>query len=184
MEESEDSIPVRIFVLEGHSNILREGSAQLVLRAGNYKKSMELAVVWIDKPRILYNSEYAIELLNLVLEEDEVERLLDIPSSSYYSKLVEFWKYYDTNLQTEYNEVMSEYYRRADFAIQNFDAEKQIEGAHTDRGKIYILYGEPDKVNRTYEERDGTVEVWEYNNLKKQFIFTDNTGMGNYTLLK
>jgi hypothetical protein len=60
------------------------------------------------------------------------------------------------------------------------------EGWHTDRGRVYVLYGESDEVERfpsTSESKP--YEIWHYNQIEGSviFVFIDRTGFGEYTLV-
>ena len=71
---------------------------------------------------------------------------------------------------------MAEYFNRADYAFFNFKTIYEKDGAKTDRGKIYILYGAPDDVKNTMNEKGEAQEIWIYHKLRKQFTFeTDKT---------
>lgn len=60
------------------------------------------------------------------------------------------------------------------------------EGWRTDRGRVYILYGEPSDIER-HPMGDNTkpYEVWQYDHIEGgvQFIFVDRTGYGEYILV-
>ena len=59
-------------------------------------------------------------------------------------------------------------------------------GMKTDRGRIYILYGEPDEIERYPNDIDKKpYEIWHYNRLEGgvYFIFGDVSGFSNYELL-
>jgi GWxTD domain-containing protein len=57
-------------------------------------------------------------------------------------------------------------------------------GALSDRGRIYIRYGPPDRIQHFGDEmaREGRWEVWYYLQLGEQFTFYDPQGMGDYQL--
>ena len=78
---------------------------------------------------------------------------------------------------------MSEFYSRIDFAIDNFSSINKSDGAKTDRGKVFIKYGEPSSNERVFSNNK-VLEIWQYEQLEKKFIFTDNTGTGNFILEK
>ena len=91
-------------------------------------------------------------------------------------KLYEFWKKHDPTPYTAYNEAMTEYYNRVDYAFFNFQTTLRNDGALTDRGKIYILYGKPDSMDRNLTE-NSTFEIWKYTKLNKKIKFqTQSTG--------
>jgi GWxTD domain-containing protein len=57
-------------------------------------------------------------------------------------------------------------------------------GALSDRGRIYIRYGPPDRIQHFGDEmsREGRWEVWYYLEIGQQFTFYDPQGMGDYQL--
>lgn len=60
------------------------------------------------------------------------------------------------------------------------------EGWRTDRGRIYILYGEPSDIER-YPMSDNAkpYEIWQYDHIEGgvKFIFVDRSGYGEYILV-
>ena len=92
------------------------------------------------------------------------------------------WKDLDPTPDTEYNELMNEYYKRVSYANENFDGWK--DGWETDRGMIYILFGPPDQVERTNPSMANSTlyQIWTYNKISKQFIFKDQNGFGDFRL--
>ena len=60
------------------------------------------------------------------------------------------------------------------------------EGWQTDRGRVYLLYAEPDEVERFPNQGDSKpYEIWQYNQIESGviFVFIDRTGLGDYTLV-
>ncbi len=60
------------------------------------------------------------------------------------------------------------------------------EGWRTDRGRVYILYGEPDEVQRFPSSQDSKpYEIWNYHQIEGgvEFVFIDRTGFNEYTLV-
>ena len=59
-------------------------------------------------------------------------------------------------------------------------------GWQTDRGRVFLIYGEPDEIERfpsTSESKP--YEIWHYYNIENgvEFIFVDRSGSGNYELV-
>ena len=99
--------------------------------------------------------------------------------------LFNFWKKREYDPITKKNKYREVYIRRAEFANQNFGWGKR-EGYLTDRGRVYLLYGEPDE--KEYHNSEGNMkpyEIWTYNNIEGgvNFYFGEITGFGNYELL-
>ncbi len=173
-----------IFKLNNFSTKLEEGKVKVVVISDSLKKEFNLNVIWPGKPRSLYNAEFAIELLEYITDYETVDELLSYPKEEYYKKLIEFWNTYSPKRKVSYNKMMYEFYKRVDYAILNFASVNNRNGSETDRGKIYIKYGKPDKIEREYSELNDITEIWIYKKINKKFIFTDKSGLGNYILVK
>lgn len=60
------------------------------------------------------------------------------------------------------------------------------EGWRTDRGRVYILYAEPDEIDRRPSSEGGKPhEIWSYYRIENGvlFVFIDRTGFGDYVLV-
>jgi hypothetical protein len=58
-----------------------------------------------------------------------------------------------------------------------------LSGSLTDRGRIYIKYGEADEIEtKTMQMQSKPVLIWRYGGGKK-FIFMDLSGAGRYELI-
>ncbi|MBI1936907.1 MAG: GWxTD domain-containing protein [Ignavibacteriales bacterium] len=141
-----------------------------------------MRVVWHDKPSTLMNPELAIGLLEYITDKAKVKSLLKGSSDKYYGNLVKFWTETFPGKKFAYNKLMAEFYERADYAQKNFSSINIPNGAKSDRGRIYIMYGQPDDVRRDYSMDKKVLEIWNYSDLKKEFVFADDTGLGNYKL--
>ena len=71
-------------------------------------------------------------------------------------------------------------------ANKNFKAD-YIEGWKTDRGRIYIVYGKSDDIERhPFESSTRAYEIWKYDNIQGGviFVFVDLSNQsGDYTLV-
>ncbi len=134
---------------------------------------------WTDMPYALYDIDIAIRLMEYILKPEELNAMLDGSSEERQKKFLAYWKQRDPSPQTEYNEMMAEYYRRVDYAFFNFYTNREF-GWRTDRGKTYILFGEPSKISREFPINRPTQEVWVYDEIKTKFVFADRTNTGNY----
>ncbi|HUU06145.1 MAG TPA: GWxTD domain-containing protein [Patescibacteria group bacterium] len=93
----------------------------------------------------------------------------------------EFWKQRDPDPTTPENEFRTEYYRRIDFANHLFRGGDS--GWLSDRGRIYILLGEPERRDvfpSGYSFYDPPVEIWYYGFFP--IIFVDYEREGLYKL--
>ncbi len=111
----------------------------------------------------------------------------------------EFWHRRDPDKTTPTNEFKEEHYRRIAYANERFAS--GIPGWMTDRGRIYIIHGEPTEIERhpsggTYErpmhEGGGTTsvfpfEIWRYRHVGNvgedvELEFVDTSNSGEYRL--
>ncbi|MCW8848333.1 MAG: GWxTD domain-containing protein, partial [Melioribacteraceae bacterium] len=102
----------------------------------------------------------------------------------YYSELLDYWIEKFPANGMKFNFAMEEYYKRADHAIKNYSSLNSTDGAERDRGKIYILYGEPTSTERNYTEMNEIIEVWNYENSGRKFVFKDVNGTGKFDIVK
>ncbi|CUU10499.1 GWxTD domain-containing protein [Candidatus Kryptobacter tengchongensis] len=82
-------------------------------------------------------------------------------------------------------EFRKKYLDRVEQANEKFTT-RFLPGWRTDRGRVYIIYGPPDEVERyPYSENMKPYEIWHYYNLQGGviFVFGDRTGFGSYELL-
>ena len=78
-----------------------------------------------------------------------------------------------------------EYYERVEYANEQWSSPSR-KGWQTDRGRVYILYGEPDQYERRpVGSSENPYEIWYYNNIEGgvEFDFIDMTGFGDYRLV-
>jgi len=174
------------FVLRNFSQTLMEGKLLFKIGSGDNlaERDFPIRVEWINKPISLRNSESAIEMLQYIEKEERVSELLNSDSEEYLKLLHEYWREFDPSPKTEYNEIMEEFYSRIDYAALEFKGLSKRTGLSTDRGKIYIKYGDPYTIERSSTELGYIVETWNYNNPKQIFIFIDKQGTGNFVLIE
>jgi len=99
--------------------------------------------------------------------------------------LYNFWKTRDDNPSDEGNNYFRKYLQRIKEANLKFTALKK-EGWKTDRGRVYLIYGEPSEIER-YPNQIETrpYEIWHYQNIEGGafFVFADITGFSDYQLV-
>ena len=101
--------------------------------------------------------------------------------------LREFWRRRDPTPGTAANEAEDGFYRRIAEANQRFreGGAARIPGWRTDRGRVFIRYGDPDDVRREPQTgADRPWEAWKYTKSRElKFVFLDLTRLGNYSLI-
>ena len=75
--------------------------------------------------------------------------------------LFAFWKRRDNQSSDSINKYKMEYMKRVETANKRFES-MQKPGWRTDRGRVYILYGEPDEIERYPEAENVPYEKWNY----------------------
>ena len=132
------------------------------------KEKTEIYKRWVDEVgHIISVAEK--QTFNQLRSDEEREQFID-----------SFWRRRDTSPETEENEYRREYYSRVAFANENFNFGKTA-GRLTDRGRIYVLYGKPDDVQKSTSK-----EVWLYNSTANgsnaKFEFVDKLNNGDFRL--
>lgn len=185
LSETKDTVSTRNFFISDIANKLSEGDVSITIAAdsnGSIKRTFTLPVRWFNKPLSLRNREAAIKALRIIEDEDKVRQMLRGRSVDYDKILFEYWKKLDPTPDTEYNPLMNEFYNRVDYAASNFSPISGKSGLETDRGKIYVQFGKPQKVERSSNEKGNVIEIWFYRNPERVFIFVDRTGTGEFFL--
>lgn len=147
------------------------------------EKSKTFRVVWVDKPLSLQNTDFAIEMLEYILAPEEYRQIRRGSRRERQRNFIQYWKERDPEPERAFNPVMTEFYRRVDYAATEFSTVRERNGARTDRGKVYILYGPPTNRHRELFSEQAPQETWEYIHLNQRFIFIDQTRQGNYRLV-
>ena len=135
---------------------------------------------WIEMPTSLLNVDIAIEMLRFIESEKTIERLKKGSNADKEQKFREFWNKRDPTPNTEFNELMAEYYRRIDYAYEQFST-VNVSGYSTDQGRIYIRFGPPNSIDRKFPPGEPAVEIWNYDN--RTFVFRAVSGFGQFELV-
>ncbi|MFO7866769.1 MAG: GWxTD domain-containing protein [Candidatus Aminicenantes bacterium] len=123
------------------------------------------------------------ETARLIMTDQEKKIFNHMPSNEDRKEFIqEFWDKRDPSPDQEVNEFKQEFYRRIEYANTYF--KEGIPGWKTDRGRIYIYFGPPDRIERrpmlSYPEAKG-IQVWVYYNYNFGVEFIDKRGDGSYT---
>ncbi len=99
--------------------------------------------------------------------------------------LADFWSKVESGRLDRPPMKRVEYLRRVAAANQQYKAFSK-DGWRTDRGRIFILYGEPDHVARaTGDAATRPYVTWVYYGIEKgvEFVFVDRYGSSDYQLV-
>ncbi|MBX3007405.1 MAG: GWxTD domain-containing protein [Melioribacteraceae bacterium] len=161
-----------------------------------YNPKVQTAVSDVAFNANVASSEYGImsaedcdamfQYIRYIATQREKEQYAKLDSVSTKREFMfNFWRGRDSNPSTPVNEYKTDYMRRVNFANQNYSIMKR-EGYLSDRGRILLMYGEPDQ--RDFYSNEAHLkpyETWFYNAIEGgvTFIFGDVTGFGNFELL-
>ncbi len=154
-----------------------------VKKAGGAKPfaSRVIRSYWPDMPPSLLNVDIALEMLKFIIPEKSVDALRKGNDLEKEAKFREFWASKDPTPETEYNELMTEYYRRVDFSFKEFRNPENPDGQDTDRGNVYIKYGPPLSKERQFPSKGRVLETWKY--ADRTFVFEKGAGFSDFILL-
>jgi GWxTD domain-containing protein len=104
----------------------------------------------------------------------------------------EFWRHRDPTPGTPRNEFKEEHYRRIDYSNNRFGGTTPFDGWATDRGKFYIMLGDPAYIERHINyEVTHPIEIWYFQgkpNLRQapffRLMFFRRGGVGDYELYR
>jgi GWxTD domain-containing protein len=129
------------------------------------------------------NREETLEILEAVSPGDAKE-LEDIEGEvEWRQALGRLWKARDPDPETQTNEFVANLAERTALAATLFREPFRRPGWRTDRGKVLLQYGEPDRRSvRPPGEEAPASELWEYDSPSRRFLFVDFRDTGEYWL--
>jgi len=121
-----------------------------------------------------------------IASEPEIDKYEKLSTENAKRKyLTNFWKARDEDPSDDMNHYLKDYMRRIKESNIKYKALSK-EGWQTDRGRVYLIYGQPSEIDR-YPNQTETrpYEIWNYYDIEGgvQFIFGDITGFSDYILL-
>ena len=108
------------------------------------------------------------EEVNYIIADVEREAFLSLETEAEFQAFTQaFWRKRDDNPTTLENEALLEHYDRLEYVNKFFGRSTSREGWMTDRGRYYIILGDPSERQR-YEGYDSIYpsELWFYNDPK------------------
>lgn len=148
---------------------------------------------WTPEAMVLHDYEMTIMQLKYIAEPEDVKKLKEAEEPEERIALWrEFWLSHDPTPTTPENEAMDTYYGRIRFANRNFGAVRK-DGWRTDRGMIFIQYGEPDQIeDYPFELNTKAYQIWYYYHPvasyhepsvePRKFVFVDEWNDGDFRL--
>jgi len=161
------SLKVSLLDSKGQASVSR--TKEFEIRHGGFRLSKDV--------------DEAVALLTYIASSTEIEAFTKANEQERKRLWDQFWLERDPTPGTPRNEFFEEHLRRFRYANEHFPA-PLTPGWKSDRGRIYIIYGEPDEVeSRSYEMGEKPTEVWYYLTKGRRFVFVDETGFGDYELV-
>jgi len=130
-------------------------------------------------------SQNFYETAQLIMSKEERDIFNHQPDKESRAEFInDFWAKRDPDPETEVNEFKEEFFRRIEYANERF--KEGPPGWKTDRGRIYIYLGPPDKIEEFlfHQQPDvrGPILQWYYYRYNFAVQFEDKEGYGHFTL--
>jgi GWxTD domain-containing protein len=164
------------------------GAYTINLRAlgqGGVRDASASVVLNVDVTRAMLgrNFDETLEILSLIADREELRGLREASPDERVAAWSAFWKARDPDPTTLRNEALDEHLRRVRYVMRNFSTVQP--GWRTDRGRIYIRHGAPDRIERATDSRyQGEYEIWRYLSTGRVYVFYDMFGLGDYRLVQ
>jgi GWxTD domain-containing protein len=125
--------------------------------------------------------DQTMEILSIIADEGELAELREASPDERLEAWRRFWKKRDPTSSTDSNELLDDFLSRLSYVIRHFS--QFGHGWQTDRGKVYIRHGRPDKISDASSGIGRSYQYWYYYSLGAVFIFEDTVGTGDYQLV-
>ncbi len=150
-----------------------------------------VAATWLagcgGGPKVVLDpeSEAFYEYARLIMTGEEKDIFTHLADPATRKEFIEeFWSKRDPDPSTEENEFKTEFYDRIEYANKRFN--EGLPGWKTDRGRIYIYMGPPDKFEEFFTHQDpdvrGPILWWIYYNYELGIEFVDAHNNGSYKI--
>ncbi len=178
---------------------LPNGSYDVNLELYRATKRIEALSIPVKIARPFYLDDISwqdhVAKLEYIATPSELNVLKDAPLNDRDSLWYAFWAQHDPTPNTRYNEKEVEYFERIEYSEKHFSHGDK--GWRSDRGRIYVQFGQPDEIQRRPYELYAppidpmesivvfydSYEIWSYYKTNRQYVFGDRTGLGEYVLL-
>ena len=138
------------------------------------QKERPFQIARLQRQYVSYEGMPYYREIALFLSSSQYKEFKNLPEDGQKMFLDRFWRTYDYPTVAERFDYANEHYRYGD-----------TPGYKTDRGRIYVKYGEPDEIELPtplQHQEQRPYEHWHYLN-GEQFIFVDTRGINEYLLV-
>ncbi len=133
-------------------------------------------------PEAEINEEFETTKYIATKDEKNTFKKLDLDGRRKY--IVEFWAKRDLDPSTKKNEYREEYLSRVRYANDQFTGFQK--GWKSDRGRVLLIYGHPDEIERfPFSSDTKPYQIWKYFSIQGgvEFVFVDKRSFGNMELI-
>jgi GWxTD domain-containing protein len=128
--------------------------------------------------------EDVVQYLRFFASPERLRAILDTAASVRSPAWSALLRETDPVPATPENEALRDYLRRVQTANAQY-REDEVPGWLTDRGKVYSAFGEPDQISIPSSGDNagrGMTQVWDYRERRVQFVFVDQSGLGQWRM--
>jgi len=128
--------------------------------------------------------EEVVQYLRFFVSPERLRALRDTAASVREEAWSALLRETDPITSTPENEGLRDYLRRVQTANAQY-REDDIPGWLTDRGKVFTAFGEPDQISIPTGGDNagrGMTQAWDYRARQTQFVFVDQSGLGQWRL--
>jgi GWxTD domain-containing protein len=148
-------------------------------------RTEKFTIAWTQEALLRHDFKTAIDQLSYIATSKDLQKIKKAENIEERIKAFnEFWAERDPTVGTPENENKREFYRRVHYANQKFGHLRR-EGWKTDRGRIYIINGEPDQIDDYPMSLEyPPYQIWHYylSGEYRRFLFVDENDDGDYKL--
>jgi len=152
-------------------------------------QTYELAPAVSEEDFTLNDAKLMEKIIHYYTSKTEMDQYRAADLNGKKEVLKRFWDMRDPDPNTRLNEFKVGVFRLFNIANQKYSMNMvdKSDGWKTDRGRVLMLYGEPDEIEFVHSSpRRDPYERWTYSQYPQQghifFIFVDETGFGNFVL--
>jgi GWxTD domain-containing protein len=156
------------------------GQLQVIVQAPDTVRTVS-ALVSFSGNWVVTNFDDLLSLLRYFGEDTRLQQMNDAPMQDRIELWRDFYRRTDPNRQTPENEAIDAYFARVAIANLRF-RDEGIPGWRTDRGEVFISFGNPDEAFDAAPLNQGRYVRWAYNDLRLVVFFQDVTGFGRFRM--
>lgn len=159
-------------------------SLKVNITQDNIRYSMDALIY---KAWFAFDARYSLKdqlaQLRYIATQNEWQVLRKVPEAKLGYAIESFWQANDPSPGTLRNEFREKFYSLVLYADEHYTIHKRLKGWKSDRGRIYIKFGEPEQIiTDAFPIGQPPSIKWHYYRLNRVFVFTDERGFGQYTL--